>query len=107
MIRQSLVSATFAVGLVFCFGCASADEASPDTAPDEPQQGADAVQGELGAAEQAITLPLEQPAGGSVQCVAACTRYSTTDLGGLCCACNGAIKAFARHPAIPNMYLCK
>jgi hypothetical protein len=109
MIRQSLVSAMFAVGLVLGFGCASADEASPesDSASDQDVQDEDFAEVELGVAEQASTLPIEEPPGGSVQCVAACMRYSTVNITGLCCTCNGAIKTFARHPAIPSMYLCR
>jgi hypothetical protein len=99
----------FVVGLVFGFGCASADDASVenDTASDETLQSEEvgSTEGEIGTAEQAIIPILIEP-GPAQQCVSACTRVSTTNLTGLCCVCNGAVKTFRRHPAITSMYLC-
>jgi len=105
--QKSLISGLFAVCFVFGFGCASADDVSQenDTASDEALQSEEV--GEIGTAEQPIILPYIEPGPPAGQCVAACQKLSpSVNITGVCCVCNGAVKKFARHPAIASMYLC-
>jgi len=114
-VKQSrTVSALLAMGFVFGLGCGSeAGVAAEDALPlDETTlveaADVDAVQagGDIGASEQALTMPVVQPGGTGQQCVAACTRVSAVDLTGQCCVCNGGVKKFARGPS-SSLYLCK
>jgi hypothetical protein len=40
-------------------------------------------------------------------CDVACTKFSTSDLSGQCCSCNGATMKFARSAFNASTYLCK
>jgi hypothetical protein len=99
------VSGLLVVCVMLGIGCASADDVSSDTqatAGDRLE-----AEGDLASVEQAITMPATDPTGPAQQCVSACTRFSTTDITGLCCICNNVTKKFARQPGITNMYACR
>ena len=98
---------------VFGFGCGSEADVAADETPVMDDSAVEAThvdslaaEGDIGSVEQAIIMPVVEPGGTGQQCVAACTRFSTTDLTGVCCVCNGAVKKFARGPTA-STYLCK
>ena len=45
--------------------------------------------------------------GSSQSCISACTRFSSVDITGQCCVCNGATKLFARSTINSTLYMCK
>ena len=129
MKQSRTVSALLGLCFAFGLGCGSgADVASDDVLSRDDsaleQHGEEGVEqdvdqslgetdvdaletaGDIGSVEQAIIMPVVEPGGTGQQCVAACTRFSTTDLTGVCCVCNGAVKKFARGPTA-STYLCK
>ena len=108
MNRSKSVSGWLAVCFLFALGCGSGDDVASDDS--SALTGGDGqsveAEGDIGSAEQAITMPVETP-GPAGQCIAACNRISTTNITGVCCTCNGATKTFSRSPTITNLYLCK
>lgn len=116
MKQSRTVSALLALCFGFGLACGSGTELAGDgassldeTVLDEAEEAdVNAVEtaGDIGAVEQAITMPVVEPGGAGQQCVAACTRVSATDLTGVCCVCNGALKKFGRGPT-SSIYLCK
>lgn len=99
------VSGLLAVCAVLGVGCGSAQDVASDDAQGWDGDAVEA-EGDLASVEQAITMPVTEPGGTAGQCISACTRYSTVDITGACCICNGATKKFARGP-VANQYLCK
>ncbi|HKO90120.1 MAG TPA: hypothetical protein VJU61_03145 [Polyangiaceae bacterium] len=102
------VSTLLAVCLVFGLGCGSEADVAADEAAalDETDVASLESESDIGAAEQAITMPALEPGGSAQQCAAACSRTSATDLSGQCCVCNGTAKKFARV-ATSALYLCR
>lgn len=39
-------------------------------------------------------------------CEAACTKFSTVNVAGACCSCNGATKKYVKSAFSPSIYLC-
>ena len=40
-------------------------------------------------------------------CDAACTKFTSSNVSGKCCSCNGATRNFARSKFNGNVYLCQ
>lgn len=43
----------------------------------------------------------------SGSCTIGCTKYSKTNISGMCCSCNGALKKYTRSSFSAYYYLCK
>jgi hypothetical protein len=54
------------------------------------------------------TYGLNEGASSTVgSCDASCTKFTSSDVTGRCCSCNGATRRFARSTFNANVYLCK
>jgi hypothetical protein len=54
------------------------------------------------------TYGLNEGASASVgSCDAACTKFTSSDVTGRCCSCNGATRRYARSTFNASVYLCK
>jgi len=106
--HSALVPGVVAVCLALAYGCASSDDMASDDEAVLEDDSADSAQleGDFGSSEQALTMPVNT-GGSSQSCISACTRFSSVDITGQCCVCNGATKLFARSTINSTLYMCK